>query len=215
MPKVNVIDDFLPKSIFEKLSESICINGVDNRIPSPQYEFPPPFPWYWTANSLISQKDHLKEMENPHSLRPWDSRMWDSSEYKQEKNSFGQFVHLFYDRGPVSPYYENFILPLWEMLNVFCLIKCRAVMIPQTNSITIQGFHSDIPKLPLEKINLCTTAILYMNTNDGYTELADGQKIESIANRLMTFPAGLEHSGTTCTNQPHRTTLNFNYIDFK
>ena len=212
MPKVNVIDDFFPKSIFEKLSDALCINGIDNRKDFPDIEQSPPFTWVWTSNSL--PKGNLI----PPTPFPWlwNDTHWDGSEWKQEKDSSGQFVHMFYDIDrPTSPLYDKFIFPLWEILDVFCPIRCRAVMIPQAKSIIKQGFHIDIPRLSPEKIDACTTAILYMNTNDGYSELEDGQKIESIANRLVTFPASLKHSGTTCTNQPHRTTLNFNYISFK
>ena len=56
------------------------------------------------------------------------------------------------------------------------------------------------------------TSILYLNTNDGYTQFENGTKIESIENRLITFPLSYRHTGTTCTNQPFRAVINFNYF---
>ena len=51
-----------------------------------------------------------------------------------------------------------------------------------------------------------------MNTNDGYTEFEDGTKVESVANRLVTFPANLKHTGTSCTDEKTRIVINFNYF---
>ena len=56
------------------------------------------------------------------------------------------------------------------------------------------------------------TAILYINTNDGYTVFEDGTKIDSVANRICIFPYYLKHSGTTCTNANRRIALNINYV---
>ena len=56
------------------------------------------------------------------------------------------------------------------------------------------------------------TSILYMNTNDGYTLFEDGTKVESVMNRLITFPYNMKHAGTTCTDVPFRMVINFNYI---
>ena len=57
----------------------------------------------------------------------------------------------------------------------------------------------------------CTTAIYYVNTNNGYTEFEDGSRVESIENRLVTFPSYMKHTGTTCTDQKRRIVINFNY----
>ena len=42
-----------------------------------------------------------------------------------------------------------------------------------------------------EKIKYWTTSILYMNTNNGYTIFENGDKVESVENRLVTFPNNL------------------------
>ena len=56
------------------------------------------------------------------------------------------------------------------------------------------------------------TAIFYLNTNNGYTLFEDGTKIESVANRLLTFDANLPHTGTSCTDKQFRCVLNINYF---
>ena len=59
---------------------------------------------------------------------------------------------------------------------------------------------------------LWTTAILYINTNNGYTEFEDGTKVDSVANRLVTFPANTRHRGVSQTDEETRILINFNYL---
>ena len=56
-----------------------------------------------------------------------------------------------------------------------------------------------------------TTAIYYLNTNNGYTEFEDGTKIESIANRFFLFDGAIKHASTTTTNALARFNINFNF----
>ena len=70
--------------------------------------------------------------------------------------------------------------------------------------------HIDIQNPELKSI--LTTGIFYVNNNDGYTLLEDGTKIESVANRFVSFSAETNHSGTSCTNTNRRVVLNLNYI---
>ena len=58
------------------------------------------------------------------------------------------------------------------------------------------------------------TAIFYINTNNGYTYFEDGQKIESIENRMVMFPSNIPHAGATCTDEDRRVVLNLNYLPF-
>jgi hypothetical protein len=57
-----------------------------------------------------------------------------------------------------------------------------------------------------------TTAILYINTNNGYTEFEDGTIVESVANRLVAFPANIRHRGVSQTDEETRILINFNYL---
>ena len=51
---------------------------------------------------------------------------------------------------------------------------------------------------------ICTTSILYINTNNGYTEIEDGTKVDSVANRLVSFPSNMEHRGISQTDEKTR-----------
>ena len=83
---------------------------------------------------------------------------------------------------------------------------------PKAHKVFEHGYHIDI-NIPSK------TAIFYLNTNDGYTAFETGEKVESVANRLVVFDSNIKHTGTTCTNQKARLVLNINYksksdIDF-
>ena len=62
-----------------------------------------------------------------------------------------------------------------------------------------------------EKQKQWTTSIFYVNTNNGYTKFEDGTKVESVANRMITFPSNMKHTGTSCTDEKKRIVINFNY----
>jgi hypothetical protein len=88
------------------------------------------------------------------------------------------------------------------------LIRIKANLTPRADKIVEHGFHRDIePPIPN-----ATTAILYLNTNNGYTVFEDGTKIDSVANTFVSFPSDTKHTGSTCTDTKFRGLINFNYI---
>ena len=77
--------------------------------------------------------------------------------------------------------------------------------IPRTEKIIRHGFHIDTEEYS-------KTSILYFNTNDGYTEFEKtGERVQSVANRIVTFDSSEKHLGTTCTNDYARLVLNINW----
>ena len=123
-----------------------------------------------------------------------------------------QFTHRFYeDKIPQSPYMEqlNCFLDLLQPVAIFRIVGNLLTRLP---SIVKNPFHTDMPFLLEEKLEQWTTSIFYVNTNNGYTVFEDGTKVESVANRMLTFPANTKHTGTTCTDQQTRVIINFNYF---
>ena len=77
----------------------------------------------------------------------------------------------------------------------------------------ISEFHSDINMIVREDLlSKFTTSIFYVNTCNGYTELKDGTKIESVANRLVSFPADTRHRSVSQTDEQRRLVININYL---
>ena len=138
------------------------------------------------------------------TIMPWYFNSSISDEDVVEDNLF-YMTHMFYDRNvPKSPFYDN-LIPLLEKLGVQCLLRIKANLYPNTEILHEHPMHTDF--------NFShSTALLSLNTCDGYTKLKDGTKIDSVANRILLFDAGEEHCSTTTTNACARINLNINYI---
>ena len=54
-------------------------------------------------------------------------------------------------------------------------------------------------------------SILYINNNNGYTKFKDGTVVQSVRNRMITFPANLKYTEDTCTNDRFRCIISMNY----
>jgi len=117
-----------------------------------------------------------------------------------------QLSHMFFiSRMSQSPFI-NALLGIIKHLDGDDMIRIKANLNPRTESIVKHRFHIDHSKDNVK------ASIFYVNSNDGYTEFEDGTRIESVENRLVTFPANMPHTGTTCTNKPFRILINFNYF---
>ena len=106
-----------------------------------------------------------------------------------------------------APYFEK-ITPLLVKINPISLWRIKANLLTRTPNIIENTFHIDGADLPEEKLKQLTTSIFYMNTNNGYTEFEDGTKVESVANRFVTFPTTTKHRGTSCTDKKTRVLMN-------
>jgi len=124
------------------------------------------------------------------------------------------FGHLFYENyAPISSEI-NAINPIVEKIRPVSLFRIKANLLPKTPNTVENAFHIDMGMLEdsPEKLKEWTTAILYVNTNNGYTTFEDGTVVESVANRFISFPADLKHHGASCTDEQRRVVINFNYF---
>ena len=123
-----------------------------------------------------------------------------------------QFTHMFYfNHAPTSPFLE-IITPIINKIESISLGKIKANLLTRTPNIIENAFHVDGEGYFEEKLKQLTTSIFYVNTNNGYTKFEDGTKVESIANRMGTFPTNMKHKGTSCTDERTRVVINFNYF---
>jgi hypothetical protein len=114
---------------------------------------------------------------------------------------------IYNENVPMSPYYEKMI-PILEKLDAKCLVRIKANLFPNTEILHEHPMHQDYEFSS-------TSAILSLNTCDGYTKLKDGTKIDSVANRILLFDSSEEHCSTSTTNVPARFNININYIQTK
>jgi hypothetical protein len=123
--------------------------------------------------------------------------------YKEEGH---QFVHMFYeDYKPNSQYYFD-LMPLFlDKIQPKSLIRIKANLYPYFGKYVEHDMHRDWD-FPHQG------ALFYVNTNNGYTILNDGTKIESIENRIAFFDTHELHRSTNCTDDKHRVVINFNFF---
>ena len=134
---------------------------------------------------------------------------WCYVEKSEISGERAQLVHMFWDsiEGHVSNH-SQIVLPFINKIKPGALLRIKANLQPQTEKLIEDPLHVDVGCK-------ATTAILYVNTCDGYTHFEDGTKVKSVANRLVTFPSQTYHGGTSCTDETKRVVINFNYIDMK
>ena len=130
---------------------------------------------------------------------------WFYNDYKVYKNdnSF-QFTHtVIKDKEPTSTFIK-YINPILSKLHSKETIQVKLNLQTKANKIFNHTFHNDY--------NNITTAILYINNNNGKTIFKNGKEIDSIENRIVIFNSNLLHTGTSHTNIKRRILINFNYI---
>ncbi len=123
--------------------------------------------------------------------------------------TLGYFSHSFFNKYGVNcKHYDQFIVPILEKLNAHAVIQVRANLSPSCFYKGIKSeFHTDT-KHPSK------TAIFYLNTCDGGTELKINNKIHFVKaeeNKMLIFNTNTEHRGTLSTDVDFRYIINFNY----
>lgn len=123
-----------------------------------------------------------------------------------DEDGLRQMIHIFYRANLPNSNYFDLVQPFFNRLSAGSLIRSKANLVPKTEKIIEHGFHND-------QDFHCKVAILYVNTNDGYTIFESGKKINSVANRLVVFDNDMKHSGTSCTNAHERVVINVNFTE--
>ena len=118
------------------------------------------------------------------------------------------FSHRIYDVDePISPSYKSIIEIFKDHLKYVSLCRITVNLLLRQENPSISDFHRDFNN---KKI---TTAIFYLNTNNGATEIKGGDRIDSVRNRLITFPTTTPHRAIGQTDVSKRIVINFNFIE--
>ena len=119
-----------------------------------------------------------------------------------------QFIHNFYNEfSPKSPFISA-IEPIVTIINPSAIMRIKANLTTITDTVIEYPLHVDIKNFK------GSTAIFYVNNNNGYTIFEDGSRVESKENRLVIFDSTLLHAGTNCTDEKIRCVINFNYYNW-
>ena len=120
------------------------------------------------------------------------------------------FTHYLYSAygtanlGVRSNFY-NTCSPILKKIGDAIVIRIKANCYPRTESLRIHEFHVDHP-FPHE------TCLLSLSSNDGYTLLKTGEKVQSMENRALFTKDSLPHASTNCTDLNCRINLNVTFI---
>jgi hypothetical protein len=128
----------------------------------------------------------------------------DSVSQKDVDDGF-YFTHIFYnDHQPMSGLYTS-IVPILNKISVKACIRVKGNLYLNVGRQVENGWHvdNDYPH---------KGAVYYVNTNNGYTEMEDGTKIESVENRILLFAPLVKHRSVQCTDKKYRFTINVNYF---
>ena len=138
-----------------------------------------------------------------------DSFPW----YFNDIRETNQYTHAFlhynkegYSSNSPNSAYMDYIYKMGYKLNVDRFFRIKLNANPSTLFHNREPYHVDVA----EK---CKTAILYINTNNGYTQFKKGGKVKSVENRVLIFDSTLEHALVTSTNVKRRVVLNLNYSE--
>lgn len=118
-----------------------------------------------------------------------------------------QFIHMFYKENyGITGHSFSIIEPILKKLNIKLLIRVKANLNPKTEVAKMLGsYHVDSD---LDS----TTAIFYVNTNNGFTKFENGDVVNCVSNRIVLFHSSLRHVGFSCTDKNLRVVTNINFL---
>tara|TARA_Y100000758_G_scaffold257167_1_gene194369 strand:- start:5 stop:523 length:519 start_codon:yes stop_codon:yes gene_type:complete len=159
-------------------------------------------------DNLLVKKD-LTELENLiYGNLPW----YLNKEQVTGADDGCWFSHIIYDEDvPKSDIYNPVMDIFKNYLKYVTLIRINANLLLRQETPSISDFHTDCD-WNFEDEEKMTTAIFYLNTNNGVTEFKDGDRIDSVKNRLIIFPTTASHRAIGQTDVSKRIVFNFNFI---
>ena len=172
-------------------------------------------------NKLIIKDNFLSQQDfgTIRDIITAEKFQWSFSQYvdsSDEEPTPGQFVHtVYFGSVPCSQFYNSLVPIIEHKLGISALYRIKLNLQPRLPEPFKYSFHSDLDGDFEGVASHWSTAILFINTNNGYTEFENGEKVESVANRLITFPSNFKHRGVTQTDEQTRIMINFNFLKRK
>jgi len=137
---------------------------------------------------------------------PWRRR----KEMDPHSNNGMYFTHCFYNNmESTSPHFINIIKPILKKLNSIAPIQVRSNMFI-SKLFEKSDFHIDYEDTKSK------TAIFYLNTCDGGTEIKINNKvkfIKAVENKILIFNTNTLHRAMTSIKSPIRYIINLNYYE--
>ena len=161
-------------------------------------------------DDFIKDEDFKKIQDHLYGAYIWSYQ--DIVVHPRETEDTFQFCHSYIQQGQPVSSFLGVLQPVMAEISPLFFIRIKANLLTRTPEIVENLFHIDLRVIKeKERLKQWTTAIFYMNTNNGYTTFEDGTKVDSVANRIVMFPSNIKHKGTSCTDKKTRVVINFNY----
>ena len=122
-------------------------------------------------------------------------------------NSNGHYFHNIFIEGEVKNdalfhLVNRIVEPMGVGDDIF---RMRLISFPRTSEIFHHETHQDASLSH-------TSLLMYMNTNNGFTNHDSGEQVKSVANRALIHDPSKPHNSTTCTDAQRRVVLTINYL---
>ena len=143
-----------------------------------------------------------------HENFPWHySESVVHPDYNDDYGLFYNNLYFHYGNKPdlVSEFFHEVAGPIIGRLGFERFIRIKINNYHRTESHRIHQFHTDQD----EPHKIC---LYSFNNCNGYTELQDGTKLESIANRAVIFDGSIEHRSVTQTDVHRRINMNVVFV---
>lgn len=147
----------------------------------------------WFINNNVTTSDYKEENQIDYHNQNWN---W-------------YLTHTLYLHAPYSTYY-NMVNELFAQkfndIDMFkTWMRIKANFYPHTEKVKEHQKHYDYP-FPHK------AAVFSLNTCDGFTRMANGDKIDSVENRIVIFDGSEYHNSSTTSNCKQRVNINFNWF---
>ena len=150
------------------------------------------------------EEDVFKEIEK---ILMGDKFPWFFNNFKNDDDDINnfQFTHtVVRGNGNIESKFIQYMKPFFDKLNIKKIFRIKINLTTRTQNSFNHLYHTDVSFQ-------CTTAIFYINSNNGKTIFKHGEEVNSVANRMVIFNSNLEHAATSHTDEKTRVVINFNY----
>ena len=150
------------------------------------------------------EEDNFKEIEK---ILMGDKFPWFFNDFKNDDDDINnfQFTHtVVRGNGNIESKFIQYMKPFFDKLNIKKIFRIKINLTTRSHNSFNHLYHTDVSFQ-------CTTAIFYINSNNGKTIFKNGEEVNSVANRMVIFNSNLEHAATSHTDEKTRVVINFNY----
>ena len=141
----------------------------------------------------------------PGSVFPWFLQ----KDKVMEGDNEMQLTHLFYHKVPNSDFFK-ILFPILNKLQIRAIQRVKANCTFKKNKKRLYSYHID--EITPKNETAGKTSIFYLHTTNGPTFFKTGEKVDCIANRMVTFATNLKHTGSTHTDTLLRGVININWF---